>query len=138
MAFEDIEIYQGKKASDLFRDIVTNSENTKTQIEILISDLKTLIKGPNDAIMIVPLIRDYLDIGIKNDDELVKLASIVQRIIANKQKADSVGGDGTLSQEERDELMAEIEKVDKEKNSLDKKKNKIKLELSMDKEDVEK
>jgi hypothetical protein len=126
MPFEDIELYKGKKFSDLAKDIVTNSENTKGQIDLLISDLRQLIKGPNDAIMIVPLLRDYIDIGIKNDDELVKLAAIAQRIISNQQKAESMGGDGLgITQEERDELMAEINGINKEKDVLDKKKTKV-------------
>lgn len=134
MPYEDIELYKGKKFSDLAKDIVTNSENTKSQIDILISDLRVLVKGPNDAIMIVPLLRDYIDIGIKNDDELVKLAAIAQRIISNQQKAESMGGDGLgITQEERDELMAEINGINKEKEALDKKKNKI-INLGLTKE----
>jgi|TARA_S200002703_G_scaffold3043_2_gene4526 hypothetical protein len=110
----NFEIYKGKSFSGLCRDIVKNSEKKKSQIEILISELKDLIKTVNDAIVVVPLIKDYFDVGVKNDDQLVKLASIVQRLV-NKSESTSEGTGMVLSEEERDELMKEVERIS-EKN----------------------
>lgn len=129
MSFEDIEIYQGKKASDLFRDIVKNSEEKKQQIDLLISELKGLIKNANDAIMLVPLLRDYLEVGIKNDAELNKLASVIQRLITTKSEESGGGGLG-LTDEEREELLKEVnqiattdsKKIETEIKSVEKKK----------------
>ena len=59
----NFEIYKGKNFSGLCKDIVKNSENKKDQIDILISELRTLIKTVNDAVIIVPLIKDYYDVG---------------------------------------------------------------------------
>jgi hypothetical protein len=78
----DIEIYKNKKFSDLCKDIVSNSESNRDQIDILISDLRSLVKTANDALLIVPLIRDYFDVRVKNDEQLVKLAAVVQRIMS--------------------------------------------------------
>ena len=66
----DIEIYKNKKFSDLCKDIVSNSESNRDQIDILISDLRSLVKTANDALLIVPLIRDYFDVRVKNDEQL--------------------------------------------------------------------
>ena len=102
----NFEIYKGKNFSGLCKDIVKNSENKKDQIDILISELRTLIKTVNDAVIIVPLIKDYYDVGIKNDEQLVKLASVVQRLVA-KGEASGEGTAMVLSEDERKQLMEE-------------------------------
>lgn len=110
------EIYKGKNFSNLCKDIVKNSENKKDQIDVLISELRTLIKTVNDAVIIVPLIRDYYDIGIKNDEQLVKLAAVVQRLVARGEQSGE-GNAMVLTDDERKQLMEEvvsISKMDKE------------------------
>jgi hypothetical protein len=109
----DIEIYKNKKFSDLCKDIVKNSENNRDQLDILISDLRSMIKTANDALMIVPLIKEYLDVQVKNDEQLVKLAAVIQRIISRQ----TVGADGEmngfLTEEEKRQIMQEIKVIEK-------------------------
>ncbi len=106
----NFQIYKGKSFSGLCKDIVKNSEKKKDQIEVLITELRDLIKTVNDAMIVVPLIKDYFDVGVKNDDQLVKLASIVQRLV-NKSESSSDGTSMVLSDEERSELMQEVERI---------------------------
>jgi len=103
----NFEIYKGKNFSSLCKDIVKNSENKKDQIDILISELRTLIKTVNDAVIIVPLIKDYYDVGVKNDEQLVKLASIIQKLVA-KGESSGEGNNMILSEEDRKQLMDEV------------------------------
>jgi hypothetical protein len=71
------------------------------QIQDLIETLATKIRDPQDAVRLVPLIKDYLDVSVKNDDSLIKMAAIVQRAMnANSE----MGGDSFLSQKEIDDL----------------------------------
>lgn len=113
----DFELYKGKKYSSVLKDIVINSDDKRNQIDILISDLRGMIKTANDAIVIVPLIKDYLDVGVRNDEQLIKLAAIVQRLISsNAQPGENQSG-FALSDEERKQLMEEAEKITKELNS---------------------
>jgi hypothetical protein len=109
----DIEIYKNKKFSDLCKDIVKNSENNRDQLDILISDLRSMIKSANDALMIVPLIKEYLDVQVRNDEQLVKLAAVVQRIMVKH--ATGVDGEisGFLTEEEKRQLMQEIDTIQK-------------------------
>lgn len=102
----DIEIFKGKTFSSLCQDIYKNSQNNRNQVEILISELRSLIKNLNDAIVIVPLIKDYLDVSIKNDDHLVKLAAIAQRLISKQ--SSSSDGSYQLTEEEKSQLMDAI------------------------------
>jgi hypothetical protein len=108
----NFENYKGKNFSGLCKDIVKNSESKKDQIDILISELRTLIKTVNDAVIIVPLIKDYYDVGIKNDEQLVKLAAVVQRLVA-KGEASGEGPAMVLSEDERKQLMEEVITISK-------------------------
>lgn len=112
----DFEIYKNKKFSGLLKDVVVNSEQKRAQIDILISELRQMIKTPNDAIVIVPMIKEYLDVGVKNDEQLVKLASIVQRLASANSNNENGIGFG-LSEEEKKSLLAEAEKITKEMNT---------------------
>jgi len=75
----DFELYDGKKYSDLLKDIVKNHKSKQNQIKLLTDQLVEMVEEPGDATMIVPLIKGYLDSDIKNDEALVKLAQIVQK-----------------------------------------------------------
>jgi hypothetical protein len=112
MDFE-FEIYKGKKFSSLLKDIVVNSEDRNDTIEKLINDLRIMVKSPNDAIIIIPLIKEYLDVTVKNDEQLVKLAAIVQRLAGNSAGKEGEGAFG-LSEEERKQLMEEANTIAKE------------------------
>ena len=76
----DKEIFDGKTLSDLFSEIHTNSTSTRAQVKALIGELKPLIENIGDATLIVPMIKEYMEIGVKNDEQLIKLATIIQRI----------------------------------------------------------
>lgn len=108
---DDFEIFNGKKFSDLCREIHSNSRTTRNQIDILVSELRNLIKGTNDALMIVPLIKDYLSVGVNNDDQLLKLLNIVSRVAKRQQSANETGNGFELTDEDRKNLQVEIDKI---------------------------
>ncbi len=108
----NFEIYKGKSFSGLCKDIVKNSENKKDQIDILVSELRGLIKTINDAVIIVPLIKDYFDVGVKNDEQLIKIAAVVQRLVAKSENS-AEGMQTLISDEERKQLMDEVIKISK-------------------------
>lgn len=119
MAYDsDIEIYKGKTIGSLFTDIVNNAEQKRTQLDILVGDLRAMIKTPENALMIVPLLKDYLDAGIKNDEQLIKMAAIVQRLIsAGSPEGDGSAGGFGLSDEEKKQLMMQLDTTVKEINA---------------------
>jgi hypothetical protein len=104
----DYEIYKGKTFAGICKDIVKNSEDKKNQVDILITDLRGMIKTVADAMMIIPLLKEYYDIGIRNDEQLIKLAAIIQRIISGKVSEGEVNG-GLLTDEEKKQLMSVVE-----------------------------
>lgn len=114
----DIEIFKGKSFSDLCKDIVKNSEEKKNQIDILVTDLRDMIKTINDATMMVPLLKEYFDVGVRNDEQLIKLAAIIQRLMVNKGGGEE-GGAMMLTEDERKQLMNTIEETAKAIKPLD-------------------
>ena len=86
----EFELFQGTNFSDLMRDIYHNSKKKSRQIDGLIKELQPLIKNTGDATVLVPMIKDYLEVSVKNDDALVKLAAVVQRLMTATSKDDDV------------------------------------------------
>jgi len=104
----EFELFQGTNFSDLMRDIYHNSKKKDRQIQGLIKELQPLIKNTGDATVLVPMIKDYLEVSVKNDDALVKLAAVVQRLVSVASK-DSEENEFGLSDDERRRLLEEAE-----------------------------
>ena len=102
------EIFEGKSLSDLFKDIYENTKTNKEQLEVLMKEVVGFIKDGDTAVQIIPMLKEYLEINVKNDDQLVKVAAIVQRIIAAESKGGSEDEFG-LSEKEKEQLMGAIE-----------------------------
>tara|TARA_R100000908_G_scaffold351_1_gene161 strand:+ start:6714 stop:7148 length:435 start_codon:yes stop_codon:yes gene_type:complete len=133
------ELFKGKTFSDLMSDVYHNSKKKDRQINQLISQLQPLIRNASDATIIVPLIKEYLDVAVKNDDHLVKLTAIVQRYISTTQTI--TGESSLLSEDEKmqllkvaddmfeNELSDEIQKIDEEEKELKEKIKNVKKSL---------
>jgi len=102
----DFDLYDGKKYSDLVKDIVKNHKAKQSQIKALTDQLVEMVSEPGDAVVIVPLIKGYLDSDIKNDEALVKLAQILQK--ASQAEA---GADGVFSDKDLEMLFSDIQKT---------------------------
>jgi hypothetical protein len=123
METSEFELYKGKTFASLCKDIVTNSEEKKQQLDILITDLRDMIKTVNDAVTIVPLLKEYFDSGIRNDEQLIKLAAIIQRLMADKGSAENESNGGILTDEEKKQLMSAIEETAKAVQKVEKPKD---------------
>ena len=122
----EFEIYKGKSFASLCKDIINNSEQKKDQLDILITDLKDMIKTVNDAVTIVPLLKEYFDVSVRNDEQLIKLAAIVQRLMSGKVGPEGEGGGTILTEEEKKQLMSAIEETAKTMKSPEKSKEESK------------
>jgi len=105
----DYEIFKGKTLGDVFKDIYDNSHTNKKQLEVLMKEVVGFIKDGDTAIQIIPMLKEYLEINVKNDEQLVKLATIVQRITAAEGRISDSGDEFGLSESEKEQLMNAIE-----------------------------
>ena len=101
------EIFEGKTFQDLTKDIYENTSKRKVQIDLLISEIHGFITTIDDVVMVAPIIKEYMDTAVRNDEHLVKLAGVLQRIISKSQ------GDSDesmlLSDTEKEELMSTLQ-----------------------------
>ena len=104
-------IFDDKSFSDLLKEIHGNQKQKAKQIGQLITELKPMMTSIGDATVIVPLIKEYMDISVKNDDALLKMAAIVQRLSTGI----GVSGDGgLLTDAEMEQLQQVAEELTKE------------------------
>ena len=116
------EIFEGKTFQDLTKDIYNNQKNKKLQLDLLIQEIHGMIQTLDDAVMVAPLIKELFDVAVKNDEHLVKLAGVIQRIIAK-----SAGGDEEsllLSDAEKEDL---INALQEDVNDLQKKNDQVEI-----------
>ena len=104
----DFEIFEGKTLSDVFKDIYDNSKRNKEQLEVLMKEVVQFIKDGDTAVQIIPMLKEYLEINVKNDEQLVKLATIVQRMATAGNKGDD-DDNFMLSDREKEQLMNNIQ-----------------------------
>ena len=122
MDFNTITLFGKKTFADLLKEIHTNSSNKEKEIRNLIDNLKPFINSAGDAVIIVPLIKDYLDVSVKNDDLLIKMAGIVQRAM----NSNTGGDDLLLSDSDKEMLFQSMNELDtKAKEELPKIENEL-------------
>ena len=105
---QDYELFEGKSLSSLFKDIYKNTEYNRKQLDVLTKELVQFIKDGDTAVQIIPMIKEYLEINVKNDDQLVKMAGIVQRLISAESRVGSEDEYG-LSDKEKEQLLSGLE-----------------------------
>jgi len=119
----DFELFPGKNLSGLFEDIYNNQITKKKNISELIAEMRKTIRHAGDMAVVGPILKDLIDTSVRNDDQLIKLATIAQRIMLASQKNE--GEDGFLSAAEREQLLAEIEQVQEEVERIDSIQNEV-------------
>jgi len=105
----DFELFPGKNLSGLFKDIYENQQNKKQRISELIAEMKKVIRHAGDMAVIGPIIKDLVDTSVKNDDSLIKMAAIAQRIIGAQNKSE--GDTGFLSDDEKEQLLKQLDET---------------------------
>ena len=123
---DEKEIFEGKTFQDLTKDIYENTTKRKTQIDLLISEIHGFITTIDDVVLVAPIIKEYMDTAVRNDEHLVKLAGVLQRIISKSQGESDESM--LLSDEEKAELMGTlqdtVDDLQKESDKLEATKNK--------------
>ena len=79
----------------------------------MIREIVQFIKDGDTAVQLIPAVKEYLEIKVKNDEQLIKLAGIVQRLISGEQRGSAEAEFG-LSDSEKEELMKTLDPVTKQ------------------------
>ena len=110
MPISEENIFDGKSFSDILSDIYNASKRKEKQINKLIAELQPMIKNIGDATILVPMIAEYMDISVKNDDALIKMAAIVHRAVARNQTGES--SSELLTEEEKKQLLLVAQEIE--------------------------
>jgi hypothetical protein len=100
-------VFGKKKFSHLLEEIYNNQKKKDQQVTALINELKPLISDIGDATLVVPLIKEYMDISVKNDDILIKMTALAQRAMQTQ----SSNGELTISDSEKEQLLSAMNEL---------------------------
>jgi hypothetical protein len=112
MAISEDKIFEGKSFEGLLKDIYDNSAKKEKQINELILQLQPMIKNMGDATILVPIIKEYLEVSVKNDEHLIKMAAIVQRAMTRDTSNNS---EGLLTESEKRQLLDTVQNLEDNK-----------------------
>lgn len=101
------EIFKGKTLTSLFEDIYNNQNQKKVKITNLITEIQKMVRGASDMAVLGVVMKDLIDISVKNDEQLIKLANLAQKMILSKDK--SPGDAGFLTDEEKEQLLKDLD-----------------------------
>ena len=117
---KDTDVFEGKSFSDLLKDIHDNAVVKRSSINNVITQLVGMMKTQDDAIVLAPIIREFIDVGVKNDDQVIKVATIVQRMVTAQSYGASDGG-VLLSDAEKEQLLRNAMEVDSQIEEIESK-----------------
>jgi len=124
----DVKIFDDVSFSDLTRDIYDNSKSKRVQLDLLIQEIHGFIQSIDDAVVVMPIVKEIFDVAIRNDEHLVKLASVLQRIVGKSNGA-SESDTMMLSDAEKEELIATLQDTANDMQGESDKINKIKTNV---------
>ena len=113
--FDDVTLFGSTSLSDIFKQIHRNNKDTDKQINELIDALKPLASSnAGSAVMLMPTVKDLIDVNVKNNEQLIKMAAIAQRAASsNNPSADSL-----IDMSEIEALLAEQKDIQDEGKKL--------------------
>jgi len=106
----DKEIFKGKTIADLVEEVYNKHKNQDSTIKQEIMRLADMIETPGDAIVIVPLLKGFMDSSLKNDEVLLKLLNLFQKAAENK-KGDDSADSGVLTEKDIEQLFADVTNI---------------------------
>jgi len=118
-SYEDIEVFDGKKLSDVLKDIYTNSTEKRDQIEKLVNLAQPFITSIEDATMLMPIIKDFMDVSVKNDKQLVDLGNLAQKLMMLSARGNPDGSSLGLTDEEKKQLEKIARDLEIQNNTVD-------------------
>lgn len=138
---DEVNAFGETSLGDILEEAHKRSSEQKELVERLVDQLSDLMEDEDDAVALVPLIKEYLEINVQNNEQLVKIAQVIQRMYNASIKQSGGTGDGgdagftdedkeelrdiaeNMSEADAEELMTEaedaVEDIGKEADQID-------------------
>jgi hypothetical protein len=113
--FDDVTIFGNTSLSDLFKQIHKNNKDIDKQIGDFIDTMKPMATAnAGSATMLMPTVKDLIDVNVKNNEQLIKMAAIAQRAVSSN----SSSADSLIDMSEIEALLAEQKDIQDESKKL--------------------
>jgi hypothetical protein len=113
--FDDVTIFGNTSLADLFKQIHRNNKDVDKQINELIDTLKPIAtSNAGSAVMLMPTVKDLIDVNVKNNEQLIKMAGIAQRAATTNTTQDT----GFIDMDEINALLEEQKIIQEQGNKL--------------------
>ena len=86
-------LFDDKSFGDLLKEIHGNQKKKAKQLASLIAELRPLVQSLGDATVVVPLIKEYMEISVKNDDQLIKNFNAILDTLEKEKSNNTLKGD---------------------------------------------
>ena len=110
MDFKDIEISNGKSFADLLQEIYSNSKKKSKSIKEILDELP-IIEDIATANTVGPVIIGLLREDVKNDENLIKLAALIQKLLSSNKTSEE---ENFLTEEEKIQIYKNIQDIQKD------------------------
>jgi len=111
---EEVILFKDKSFADLLEDIYNSVKKNRATVTAAIAEIRVMITKKDDVQYIGPIMTDLFEVSIKNDEHLVKLASVVQRLIAADSRSNPVNDNELLTEKEKEQLLSELKDIQNE------------------------
>ena len=113
--FDDVTVFEGMSLSDLFKKIHKNNKDIDKQIGEFIDTMKPMAtSNAGSAVMLMPTVKDLIDVNVKNNEQLIKMAAIAQRAATINSNA----GTDLINMDEINALLEEQKAVQEQGQKL--------------------
>jgi len=113
--FDDVTIFGNTSLSDLFKQIHKNNKDIDKQISEFIDTMKPMATAnAGSATMLMPTVKDLIDVNVKNNEQLIKMAAIAQRAVSSNNSS----SDSLIDMSEIEALLAEQKDIQEEGKKL--------------------
>jgi hypothetical protein len=113
--FDDVTVFDGMSLSDLFKKIHKNNKDIDKQIGEFIDTMKPMAtSNAGSAVMLMPTVKDLIDVNVKNNEQLIKMAAIAQRASSVNANA----GQDLINMDEINALLEEQKAIEEEGKKL--------------------
>ena len=113
--FDDVNVFGNTSLADLFKQIHRNNKDVDKQINELIDTLKPIAtSNAGSAVMLMPTVKDLIDVNVKNNEQLIKMAGIAQRAATMNATQDT----GFIDMDEINALLEEQKVIQEQGNKL--------------------
>ena len=113
----DKEVFQGKKVSDIVKEVYEKHQDQDSMIKHEISRLSEMITSPGEALAIAPMIKPLIDSSLKNDEVLVKILNLFQKAQGNETKGQE--SEGILTEKDIEQLWSSPMEYTKDTKSIE-------------------